>query len=105
VQRIRDGDLALSDRRNRPAFVVPAMRIYTPTDSVAPWPACLDTVRETAEHIEVLGSHVGMAINLLPVHDRLGQPEGDWRPFGAPAGPRARYLRPVSWRDRPLPSA
>ena len=41
----------------------------------------------------------------LPVHDRLGRPEGDWRPVGAPAGPRAWYPRPVSWRDRPRPAA
>jgi len=68
-----------------------------------PWPACLDTVRETAGCIQVLESHIGLAINPSPVHDRLEQPEGGWRPFGAPAGLRAWYQRPVSWRDPTTP--
>jgi hypothetical protein len=58
--------------------VVPAKWIDTRTDSVAPVADCLSTVRETAQYIEVLGSRIGMAINLSPVHDRLGRPRGDW---------------------------
>jgi hypothetical protein len=85
--------------------VVPATWTYTPTDSVAAWPARLDTVRETAEFIQVLDSHIGLAINPSPLHDRLGQPEERWRPFGAPAGPRTLHLRSVSWRDRRRPAA
>jgi hypothetical protein len=37
---------------------------------------------------------------VLAVLDRLGQPEGDWRPFAPPLGLRAWYPRPATWRER-----
>ena len=84
-------------------LLVPATSIYSRTDGVAPWQTCIDDVREHAENIEVLGSHVGMAVNpavILAVLDRLAQPEGDWRPFAPPPAMRGWYPRPGHWRDR-----
>ena len=89
--------------QDRPPLLVPATSIYSRTDGVAPWQTCIDEVREHAENIEVHGSHIGMGVNpavVLAVLDRLGQPEGDWRPFAPPPGLRAWYPRPASWHER-----
>jgi pimeloyl-ACP methyl ester carboxylesterase len=108
VQHLHDGDLQLQDiaEHERPPLVVPATSIYSRTDGVAPWQTCIDEVREHAENIEVRGSHVGMGVNpavIVAVLDRLGQPEGDWRPFAPPPGLRSWYPRPAGWHERRPP--
>jgi pimeloyl-ACP methyl ester carboxylesterase len=108
VRPLHDGDLLLNEmhEQHRPPLVVPATSIYTRTDGVAPWQACIDEVREHAENIEVLGSHIGMAINpavVVALLDRLAQPEGDWRPFAPPFMLRPWYPRPAGWHERRPP--
>ena len=105
VEHLHDGQVLLSELReqDRPPLTVPATSIYSRTDGIASWQACIDVVREQAENIEVRGSHIGMGMNpavLLAVLDRLAQPERDWRPFAAPRGLRSWYPRPATWEER-----
>ena len=85
-RRRRSTRAPTASRRGRPAST-PCARPPRTTRFVAPTSAWRSTRR------------------LLAVLDRLGRPEGDWRPFAAPAGLRAWYPRPVSWRDRRRPAA
>ena len=82
---------------------VPATSIYSRTDGVVHWHACLDVVDERHENVEVFGSHVGIAVNpsvLFVIADRLAQPEGQWRPFAPPPWLRVVYPTAPSWRPR-----
>jgi len=68
---------------------VPATSIYTRSDGVVPWEACVEGRSATCESIEVFGSHSGLGHNpavLWIIADRLAQSEGTWRPF-RPNGP------------------
>lgn len=63
---------------------VPCSAIYSKSDGVVHWSACLEYPGDQAENIEIIGSHSGMALNPAVFHvvaDRLAQPEGSWRPF------------------------
>jgi pimeloyl-ACP methyl ester carboxylesterase len=63
---------------------VPATAIFTRSDGVVPWRACLEIPSNTSESVEVFGSHSGLGLNpaaLWVVADRLAQPEGTWNPF------------------------
>lgn len=63
---------------------VPATAIFTRSDGVVPWRACLEIPSSTSESVEVFGSHSGLGVNpaaLWVIADRLAQPEGDWHPF------------------------
>ena len=74
-------------RINEP-LPVPSTAIYSRTDGVVAWRSCLDAEAETAENVEVPGSHVGLLHNpavFAVIADRLAQPEGAHRPF-EPAG-------------------
>ena len=102
VKHLHDGDIDLLRQReqDRSQLLVPATSFYSRTDGVAPWQTCIDGVREHTENIEVRGSHIGMGVNpavVLAILDRLAQPEGDWRPFSAPAVLRSWYPRPANW--------
>jgi pimeloyl-ACP methyl ester carboxylesterase len=75
---------------------VPSTAIFTKTDGVVHWRACLEPVADHTENIEVPGSHCGLGHNplvLYAVADRLSQPEGLWRPFDF-RGWRGRMYRP-----------
>ena len=63
---------------------VPSSAIFSRTDGVVHWRACLEPESDLTENIEVPGSHCGLGFNplvLYVVADRLAQPEGDWQPF------------------------
>lgn len=82
---------------------VPATSIYTRTDGVARWYACLDVVDDQHENVEIIGSHVGQGFNpssLYVLADRLAQPEDDWRPFHPPAWTRGFFPRAEAWEPR-----
>jgi hypothetical protein len=69
----------------RQAPPVPSTAVYSTTDGVAHWSACIDSEEdEQTENVRVPGSHCGLGHNPLAVYviaDRLAQPEGRWRPF------------------------
>ncbi|MCE9650804.1 MAG: alpha/beta hydrolase [Parvibaculum sp.] len=70
--------------RLRPAPPVPCTAIYSKSDGVVPWEACLEQEGPQTDNIEVQSSHIGMGINALvlwAVADRLSQAEGRWRHF------------------------
>lgn len=82
---------------------VPATSIYSRTDGVVRWHACLDVADDQHENVEVYASHGGVGVNpsvLYVVADRLAQAEDGWRRFEPPAGLRGIYPRPASWEHR-----
>lgn len=88
---------------DREPLSVPVTSIYTRTDGVVRWHACIDEVGPLSENIEVRGTHSGLGINgpaLLAVADRLAQPEDAWRPFTPPRLLAHLYPRPASWESR-----
>lgn len=63
---------------------VPVTSIYSRTDGVVPWRACLNEAGPRRENIEVVGSHFGYGHHptvLYIVADRLALPAGQWRPY------------------------
>ena len=80
---------------SRGALPVPATAIYTRSDGVVPWQSCLEVPSSRSESVEVTGSHTGLGVNpaaLWVIADRLGQPDGTWRPFRPPRGPAGRLF-------------
>jgi pimeloyl-ACP methyl ester carboxylesterase len=72
--------------RQRPP--VPHTSVYSSSDGVVCWRGCLVQPAADAENVAVHASHLGMPSHpevLGIVADRLAQPEGQWRPYGAPA--------------------
>jgi len=78
-------------RLNEP-LPVPSTAIYSRSDGVVSWKACLDREAEHNENIQVQGSHVGLLHNpavFYVIADRLAQPEGIHVPFEAVGWTRA----------------
>ena len=78
-----DDDLSA---RLRITPVVPTTSVYSRSDGVVSWQACVLPKGRQAENIEVDGSHMGLPWNpkvLSVVADRLSQPEGGWRRYVA----------------------
>jgi len=85
----------------RPLLEVPVTSIYTRSDGIVTWHACLEVEGPRCENVEVLATHTGIGCNLLAalvVADRLAQPTEQWKPFRPPALLRGWYPRPASWR-------
>ena len=81
--RIKSIPREVMDRMNEP-LPMPSTAIYSRTDGVVAWRACIDVDAETAENVEVPGSHVALLHNpavFYVIADRLAQPEGTHRPF------------------------
>jgi pimeloyl-ACP methyl ester carboxylesterase len=60
-------------------LAVPATSIFTRSDGVVPWRACLDEPGPLAENVEVVGSHFGLGHNpevLWTIARRLASPPG-----------------------------
>jgi hypothetical protein len=63
---------------------VPTTSIFSRTDGVCAWQACLNKDGPEVENIEVYGSHCGLGHHPAVVYaiaDRLAQPEGAWKKF------------------------
>lgn len=76
------------------APAVPTASIWSRGDGVVAWRNSVHAPAHQAENIEVHASHMGLGVNaavLYAVADRLAQPEGQWRPFAAPAPLRWLY--------------
>lgn len=85
----------------RPPLAVPATAIYTKTDGVVRWSACIEAEGPTRQNIRIVGTHTGMPCNLgavLAVLDRVAQPEGEWRRFRPPPWARHLYRPSTIWR-------
>ncbi len=70
--------------RLRPPPPVPCTAIYSKSDGVVPWEACLEQEGPQTDNIEVQASHIGMGVNALvlwAIANRLAQKEGQWQPF------------------------
>jgi pimeloyl-ACP methyl ester carboxylesterase len=79
---------------------VPSTSVYSRTDGVVRWQVCLDVADDRHDNVEVRASHVGLGFNPAAVYvvgDRLGQAEGTWRPFRAPAMLARLYPPASSW--------
>jgi hypothetical protein len=65
---------------------VPTTSIYSRTDGVVAWQACLEARGPRAENVEVEASHIGLVCHpkvWRVVADRLAQPEGHWQRYKA----------------------
>ena len=63
---------------------VPTTSIFSRTDGICAWQACLNKDGPQVENIEVSGSHCGLGHHPAVVYaiaDRLAQPEGAWKKF------------------------
>jgi pimeloyl-ACP methyl ester carboxylesterase len=63
---------------------VPSTSIYSRSDGVVAWQACLQPKGPQSENVELRGSHLGLGFNpaaLWVIADRLAQPLGGWAPF------------------------
>ena len=63
---------------------VPSTSIYSRTDGVCAWQACLEVEGPQRENVEVRGAHIGLGFNpsaFWVIADRLAQPIGTWKPF------------------------
>ena len=73
--------LELSRRRTHN---VPITVVYSRTDGIVHWENCIDqTDSGPVEHVEVMGSHVGMAVSpdvFRVIADRLAMPRPEARP-------------------------
>ncbi len=92
-----------SFEHQREPVPVPTTSVYTRTDGVVRWHACIDTAGSQTENVEVYGTHSGLGFNsaaLFAAANRLAQPEGAWRPFQPPLVLRHLYPAPASWERR-----
>jgi pimeloyl-ACP methyl ester carboxylesterase len=63
---------------------VPTTSIFSRSDGICAWQACLNEESAEVENIEVYGSHCGLGHHPAAVYaiaDRLAQPEGQWKKF------------------------
>ena len=64
------------------AVGVPCTSVFSRSDGVVQWQACVEAESPTTENVEVVASHSGMSMNAVVfdiVADRLAQPAGRWR--------------------------
>jgi pimeloyl-ACP methyl ester carboxylesterase len=76
---------------------VPTTAIYSRSDGIVAWQSSVERGGPHTESIEVVSSHVGMAVHplvLYAVAERLAQPEGQWRPFARRGWRAAVFPRP-----------
>ena len=77
---------------------IPSTAIYSKTDGIVDWRACVETAGPDHENVAVHASHLGIGVNpaaLWVVADRLAQTEGNWQPFEPPSRFGALYPDPV----------
>jgi esterase/lipase len=60
----REQMAAFAETRNHKPINVPVRAIYSRSDGVVAWKACIDDVTDDVEHFEVISSHVGLGSNV-----------------------------------------
>ena len=74
----------MPEERDYKRLAVPATSVFSKTDGVVGWHACIEDETDISENIQVRGSHVGMAMNpdvLRVIADRLAQDPNTWKKF------------------------
>ena len=77
----------------RQPIPVPSTAVYSRTDGIVHWRACISPADATHENVEVRAGHLAIGVDaavLWLLADRLAQPVGEWAPFEPPA-----RLRPM----------
>lgn len=78
----------MPERMLTPSPTVPTTSIYSKTDGIAGWRACLNPEAPLAENIEIEdASHIGFVLNprvLGVIANRLAQEEGKWSRYDCP---------------------
>ena len=100
VEQMRT-EMAHQDSRLPPP--VPVSALYSRTDGVVSWRACMERESDLTENIEVIGSHSGMAMHPMVLHvvaDRLAQRLESWTKFDRRCG-----LRPFVYPSPASPPA
>ena len=88
------GNAEARERTRRP-IPVPSTSVYSRTDGIVHWRACIEPETATHQNVEVRASHLGIGADpavLWLLADRLAQPAGQWAPFEPPA--RMRLIFP-----------
>ena len=90
------GDPGGRESLKRP-IPVPSTSVYTRTDGIVHWRACIEPETSTHENIEVRAGHLGIGVDaavLWLLADRLAQPLGEWAPFEPPTRLRPMFPLP-----------
>lgn len=83
-----------SRERMRQPIGVPTTSIYSRTDGIVDWRACIEQTTAIHENVEVRAGHLGIGVDpavMWLLADRLTQPEDQWKPFRAPTHFGALY--------------
>ncbi len=85
----------------QPPEGIPSTAIYSESDGIVSWRACLEPEGPMTDNIAIASSHIGIGMHpamLLAVADRLALPEGQWQPFDRTAHPwrQAAFLEPAA---------
>jgi esterase/lipase len=88
VYRLLNGQKAVLEpamaARLATAPSVPTTSIFSRSDGVVSWRACVQEAGENVQNIEVGGSHCGLGWNhevWAVIADRLALPDGNWKPY------------------------
>ncbi|MFT4008810.1 MAG: hypothetical protein QM655_02085 [Nocardioidaceae bacterium] len=76
---------------------LPTTSIFSRSDGVVHWHACVYPAGPLTENVEVYSSHLGMGVQPAAVYavlDRLAVDVANWTPFAAPAKLRGYFPRP-----------
>jgi hypothetical protein len=85
--------LPTREQRARP-IDVPSTAVYSRSDGIVAWQACVEPETQLHQNVEVRCSHLGFGVDpatLWLIADRLAVPAGQHRPFRPPALLRALY--------------
>lgn len=105
AELIRDPNSRPLSRRPReehlPPLPVPTTAIYSRSDGIIDWRACIEEVGARRENVEVRSSHAGLLHHpavLVVILDRLAQAADQWTPFEPSVHLRALFPPPETWR-------
>jgi pimeloyl-ACP methyl ester carboxylesterase len=83
-----------SREQMRQPVPVPSTAIYSRSDGIVDWHACVDPADATHQNVEVRCGHLGFGVDagtLWTIADRLAQPPGECTPFRPPPATRGWF--------------